>query len=85
MTNDALIRAESAAIDRLESMTSRIVEAAIDRQMNPPQGKQSWDDVRIIETAEYLLNQVWHYVDSGNHDDDIDIKWTQWEGGKPND
>lgn len=82
--NHALRRAYDLAWTRLNNTAGRITDANKDpvcmfRDGNEP----TWEDVRIIETAEYLLNVIFHYVDSGNAADAIDITWQRKDEDEP--
>ena len=84
MASNALLNAESNAVSRLISMATRIEETVLNLHYNRDEGEEpTWDNVRKIETAEYLLSRVFHYIDSGEPDDEIDITWT-WKEVKEN-
>lgn len=74
--NHALRRAYDLAWTRLNNTAGRITDASRDPiSLFRNGGEPTWEDVQIIETAEYLLNVIFHYVDSGKATDTIDITW----------
>lgn len=78
MEDKALRRAFDNAINQLWETVHRITDAAEYRRSNPRKGDSAtWEDVRVIQTAEYLLSEIRTYIDYGNATDPIIIEWEE--------